>query len=566
MKKNTQFVFIALIVMCTQFTNAQVGVGTTAPRGALEINSSTQGVVLPQVALTDITVQAPVVNPQGGVIPAGTFVWNTNTAGVIPNNVSPGIYYWNGTRWISVAGSPGGLDWSIIGNGGIDGGVTGVTGTPAALGVNFLGTYDNTNVDIKTSGLPVARFSSLGEFFVGAIETVLPGDLMNAVSEGNATFPWAVNGYTDQNGGGVYGSVTGGNTNFAAVQGEYAGTSNVSAGVRGTSFRSIDADGTSFFQPIKGVEGALPDTTPGTYSRRNQYGVSGVVPSNTGRVVGGVFGINMQNGAYGMLGYERSNGGNYGMLSSTNYIAGTFGGTAKISNQTDASIGLGTQGGFLGAHVKGNQLGMIAKGKIAGLYADGASITNKGFAVIDKDINNKKMATYVPTSTTVDVSTKGMGKLVNGKAFISFDDNYSNLITADKPIIVTVSPMGETNGIYVSSVTEKGFTIKENNKGISNVNFYWMAIAEKHNASELVVNDDLLQKDFDNNLDHFLTINEGSDKAKAMWWNGNSLEFGESAPKNENEGFKEAYIGAQRYDENKRVAPRKYLRASQNKK
>ena len=63
---------------------------------------------------------------------------------------------------------------------------------------------------------------------------------MNGVA--NAQFPWAVNGYTDQNGGGVFGSITSGTSTFGAVQGEHIGVSAVSpaAGVRGTTFSPID--------------------------------------------------------------------------------------------------------------------------------------------------------------------------------------------------------------------------------------------------------------------------------------------------------------------------------------
>lgn len=183
-------------LFCGAYSFAQVGVGTTTPEGALDVSSTTSGFIPPQVALTNLTVAAPVLNPQGGALANGTLVWNTNTAGVMPNNVSPGLYYWNGTRWISVAGSPGGLDWSIIGNGGIDG------GTVTTGGTHFLGTYDNTNIDIRTNGVHRARVSNLGEFFIGAYNTVLPGDLMNGV--GNAAFPWAVNGYTNFDGAGTF--------------------------------------------------------------------------------------------------------------------------------------------------------------------------------------------------------------------------------------------------------------------------------------------------------------------------------------------------------------------------
>lgn len=120
--------------------------------------------------------------------------------------------------------------WLTSGNAGLNGGNT---TTP---GVNFIGTLDAQNIDFRTNNTFRGRFSALGEFFVGTMNTVIVGDLMNAV--GNATFPWAVNGYTSFNGGGVYGTVQSGTTVFAAVQGEYSGTNANGAGVRGIAINS----------------------------------------------------------------------------------------------------------------------------------------------------------------------------------------------------------------------------------------------------------------------------------------------------------------------------------------
>ena len=41
----------------------QVGIGTTAPNGALDINSTTNGILIPRVALTAKNSSLPVVNP-----------------------------------------------------------------------------------------------------------------------------------------------------------------------------------------------------------------------------------------------------------------------------------------------------------------------------------------------------------------------------------------------------------------------------------------------------------------------------------------------------------------------
>ena len=59
---------------------------------------------------------------------ASLLLYNTATAGVSPNNVTPGYYYWDGAAWVRLAGgNPG---WTILGNSGT---------TPAT---NFLGTID----------------------------------------------------------------------------------------------------------------------------------------------------------------------------------------------------------------------------------------------------------------------------------------------------------------------------------------------------------------------------------------------------------------------------------------
>lgn len=103
MKKIILSSFGLLALLTFSDVSAQVGIGTTTPRGALDINSSTNGFVPPQVALTAITVAAPVVNPQGGVLADGTIVYNTATAGTAPNNVTPGYYFWRGAVWLKFA-------------------------------------------------------------------------------------------------------------------------------------------------------------------------------------------------------------------------------------------------------------------------------------------------------------------------------------------------------------------------------------------------------------------------------------------------------------------------------
>lgn len=148
----------------------------------------------------------------------------------------------NGT--LSIGATLANTAWLVNGNAGLNGGNTTTPGT------NFIGTLDAQNIDFRTNNLVRGRFSAAGEFFVGALNTVIAGDLMNSVS--NATFPWAVNGYSPagSNGGGVYGQVQAGNTTvFAGVQGEYGGTSISGAGVRGIALAGTNAIGVAGTEP-----------------------------------------------------------------------------------------------------------------------------------------------------------------------------------------------------------------------------------------------------------------------------------------------------------------------------
>ena len=83
---------------------AQTGIGTTTPNASakLDVNSSDKGFLPPRVALSAANVFTPITGTSSAA--AGLLVYNTATAGTIPNNVVPGYYYWNGSAWVQIAG------------------------------------------------------------------------------------------------------------------------------------------------------------------------------------------------------------------------------------------------------------------------------------------------------------------------------------------------------------------------------------------------------------------------------------------------------------------------------
>lgn len=143
------------MLFVASFSFAQVGIGTTAPQGALDVVSTTNGFIPPRVTLTSLTVAAPVVNPIGGasVVQPGTIVYSNATGGI-----SAGLYYWNGSRWVAFSGT-GGFDWSLTGNAGT---------TPAT---NFVGTTDSQDLQLRTNNLERITVSATGNVGIGIAPT-----------------------------------------------------------------------------------------------------------------------------------------------------------------------------------------------------------------------------------------------------------------------------------------------------------------------------------------------------------------------------------------------------------
>jgi hypothetical protein len=78
-----------------------VGIGTKGAANssaALEVKATDKGLLIPRVALTGTVPAAPLTAHV-----AGMMVYNTAATGTAPNNVSPGFYYSDGTKWVKVS-------------------------------------------------------------------------------------------------------------------------------------------------------------------------------------------------------------------------------------------------------------------------------------------------------------------------------------------------------------------------------------------------------------------------------------------------------------------------------
>ena len=149
--------FIFLFFISFSFNlYSQVGIGTSSPKGALEIVASNQGILIPRVSLTSKIVALPVINPQGGAILESTIVYNTATAGTTPNDVVPGYYYWDGSKWLQLAtnnSAVSGAYWSLTGN--------------TISDTDYIGTNNYKPFNIKAGGTLLGSFHPGGSIKLG---------------------------------------------------------------------------------------------------------------------------------------------------------------------------------------------------------------------------------------------------------------------------------------------------------------------------------------------------------------------------------------------------------------
>lgn len=148
------FILMVLLISITSsFAQQKVKDGTVSggnlpnPNAILELETNNKGLLLPRVELKATTQPSPLAAFVNGMV-----VYNTATV----NDVSPAIYYCDGTQWLllsTATTSTGG--WRLTGNAGTN---------PAT---NYLGTSDNNPLIVKTNGAERMRVVQSGRVGIG---------------------------------------------------------------------------------------------------------------------------------------------------------------------------------------------------------------------------------------------------------------------------------------------------------------------------------------------------------------------------------------------------------------
>ena len=134
-------IFISIFLFSVLSSSAQVGIGTSTPNASakLEVSASNKGFLPPRVALAGTADASTISTPAMGLL-----VYNTATAGSSPANVTPGFYYYDGTKWQRISNSMPTETLTFSVNANPNTGGTTFSGTAASTNYIYVSTIDNS--------------------------------------------------------------------------------------------------------------------------------------------------------------------------------------------------------------------------------------------------------------------------------------------------------------------------------------------------------------------------------------------------------------------------------------
>jgi hypothetical protein len=423
MKKIFSLLFICCNFSITLFSQ-NVGINNTgaAPVASamLDIVSSDKGLLVPRFALSDITVAAPVVAPAVSLI-----VYNTATAGVSPNNVLPGFYYWDGTKWVAFSGS-GGREWALLGNAG------------TVAGTNFLGTTDNVDLQFRVNNIQGGKINiANSQTFFGYQAGLATTGVGNSFFGTNSGIANAGGTHNTAIGNLTFTTSTIGNFNttvgYGSMRNNLSGSNNTFLGVNAGANWSTTSNNTGV--GMFALQGLAAGTGVGNTALGYAAG-SGTTPNN----------LATGNGSYNtFLGYNTAiNGsaftnataiGANALAGASNVlILGSINGTNGATSDTKVGIGTTVPGTSNGGNVSvekfnilsstvpaGAALAEITNTSTQGLNLvvssnNAAAVTNNLVGVINVTANGGLSAVYglaLPAGNNTTIGVRGAGNNSN---------------------------------------------------------------------------------------------------------------------------------------------------------
>jgi len=227
-----------------------------------------------------------------------------------------------------------------------------------------------------------------------------------------------------------------------------AGGNNV--GVYGQSYYSVAVFGLAINLPGTGVEGVGLNGAPGMFGTAEDT----ISQPGVGTVGQATYGI----------GVEAASGGTD---ANPALLAFNYGGGDPIQ----AYAG---NGGPAGRH------DLVMRLDKAGNVTLEGTLTQNGspMSVISTSTGGK-VVTYASQQSVRTVEDIGEGQLVHGEAVISLERTFASAIDGRRSYLVFITPQGDSNGLYVTQKSVRGFIVREHN-GVSNIAFDYRIVAQPY--------------------------------------------------------------------------------------
>lgn len=376
---------------------------TASPSAILDVTSTTKGVLIARMTTAQRTA---IASPATGLM-----VFDTNTAS---------LWTYSGSTWVQVSYST--TAWGVGGN--------------STVATNFIGTTNAQPLRFFCNNAEKMRFDpTTGSLNVGATAGPYAGSLLAGMTTASNTF--ALNGFSSQNGSGMWGEVLAGNTTV------YSGTTGIYAG--------------------SGTGAGLLGNNVGTNTSNTRAGVYGFLSTN---VTGGA----------GVSGYSSTTAGNQHMGVLGWYNGATYG---------LGVYGIGYQGGIIGGDFDIAVVGWRASNSNYSGYFNGNHVIANGTKSASVGTQWGNQLLYCTESPEVWFEDIGRATLVNGKCTIELDGIFKQVTVIDSrhPMHVFVQPEGESEDLYVIPGTTS-FTVKEKRNGASNISFSYRIMAKRVNFQD----------------------------------------------------------------------------------
>jgi hypothetical protein len=406
-----------------------------------------------------------------------TGLWTDAGNSIYPNDASNFTVYDNastffGLSFVSGTETEAITNWSNDGSYAYHCRNSGLT----LCGINVSATSTLTDYGILSSGEEYGGYfscGSLGNAVYAEYDSDTYGMLGSSYSGAYGQYDSGTYGYLGYSGYGVWGHHTDGNYGFigSPYYGVYGNLETTDAGsyaIYGYGTDSSGEDGTAYgvFNTLGGVKGY------NFYGNPYTFGVAGYSYLDYNRS-GGCLGAYYNGTWWGSLGYKNSGGTNYG-----GYFTSSTIGTGK-NVEAALGVGLGAWGDLFGADIHGKVYGLYVEGGKYALYSNGDLFRNGMDVHLQENGSSSMAVLYTNVSTDVTVQTSGFATLSGGKSIITFDEHFRSVVSDEVPIVVTVTPTGDCNGVHVSQVTRDGFTVVENNAGKSSIQVAFIAIGRR---------------------------------------------------------------------------------------